>query len=94
MTKRELIERMHEKFPHYTQDKVKDIVNLIIDQMAQTLINGERVEIRHFAVMRTKIRSERKSRNPKTGRTFILAPRPVIGFKQSRTWMQKINNKD
>lgn len=48
MTKSELISRLAARFPQLIAKDAELPVKMIIDAMAQTLVNGQRIEIRGF----------------------------------------------
>ena len=57
------------------------IVSSFFEQMAATLENGERVEIRGLCSFHVKDYDEYTGRNPKTGETVEIAPKKLPFFK-------------
>ena len=66
MTKSELIERLAESQSQLTAKDMELAVKLILDQMADSLARGERIEIRGFGSFSLHYRAPRIGRNPKT----------------------------
>lgn len=67
MTKSELIERLASQQPHIPAKAVEDAVKEMLEHMASTLAQGERIEIRGFGSFSLHYRAPRTGRNPKTG---------------------------
>src|SRR5690242_19929453 len=56
------------------------VVELILDSMVRALYQGDKVEIRSFGSFRTKQRSARIGRNPKTGARVDVPAKRVPFF--------------
>ena len=67
MTKSELIERLASQQSHIPAKAVEDAVKEMLEHMASTLAEGERIEIRGFGSFSLHYRAPRTGRNPKTG---------------------------
>jgi len=85
ITKADLVEKIAERVaPNITKRDVSRIVQMFIDDVCQTLRDGNRIEIRGFGVMTTKLRKPKIARNPKTKEPVSIPPRRVPVFKASR----------
>ncbi|MEO0082513.1 MAG: HU family DNA-binding protein [candidate division WOR-3 bacterium] len=85
ITKADLVEKIAERVaPNITKRDVGRIVQMFIDDVCQTLRDGNRIEIRGFGVMSTKLRKPKVARNPKTKEPVNIPPRRVPVFKASR----------
>lgn len=91
MTKSELIERIAARQSHLSVKDVELAVKTIIEHMAQTLANGERIEIRGFGSFSLHYREPRKGRNPKTGDPVELAGKYVPHFKPGKDLRDQVN---
>ncbi|MCD5390515.1 integration host factor subunit beta [candidate division NPL-UPA2 bacterium] len=80
MTRKDLAARVAEKVG-MRQDDAKTIVDEVLKEISQSLIRGERVELRDFGVFKVKQRKARLGRNPKTGEGVQVPARKVIHFK-------------
>lgn len=92
MTKSELIDLIA---ANQSQLSVKDVelaVKTIIEQMAETLAAGERIEIRGFGSFSLHYRAPRIGRNPKTGESVGLAGKYVPHFKPGKELRDRVNN--
>jgi integration host factor subunit alpha len=77
----------------YTQKKSTEIVEIILEQIKQSLENGEDVLISGFGKFIVQQKRERKGRNPATSEAMMLAPRKRVVFRCSGKLRQKINQK-
>lgn len=92
MTKSELIEILAQRQKHLTYKDVEFAVKTIIEQMAQTLAVGERIEIRGFGSFSLHFRPPRLGRNPKTGESVPLAGKYVPHFKPGKELRERVNS--
>lgn len=65
MTKSELIEKLTVSQSQLTAKDMELAVKMILDQMADSLARGERIEIRGFGSFSLHYRAPRMGRNPK-----------------------------
>src|SRR3954451_718565 len=91
MLKSELIEKLAEQNPHLYRQDVEDIVNVILDTVADALAQGGRVELRGFGVFTAKRRGARAGRNPRKGGTVAVPERVYPMFKTSREMLRRLN---
>ncbi|MEO0050653.1 MAG: HU family DNA-binding protein [candidate division WOR-3 bacterium] len=85
ITKADLVETIARQMaPTITKRDVGRIVQLFIDELCRALQEGNRVEIRGFGVLATKLRKPKLARNPKTKAPVNIPPRRVPVFKASR----------
>ncbi|PID55112.1 MAG: integration host factor subunit beta [Gammaproteobacteria bacterium] len=92
MTKSELIELMAERQDQLSAKDVELAVKTILEQMAQTLSQGERIEIRGFGSFSLHYREPRRGRNPKTGDAVELTGKHVPHFKPGKELRERVNN--
>ncbi|MDX1250946.1 MAG: integration host factor subunit beta [Gammaproteobacteria bacterium] len=91
ITKSELIDALAQKLNHLTYKDVEFSVKAIIEQMAQTLANGGRIEIRGFGSFSLHHRPPRMGRNPKTGEPVPLPSKHVPHFKPGKELRDRVN---
>jgi nucleoid DNA-binding protein len=85
VTKADLVEKITSHVaPSITKRDVARIVQMFIDEICVTLKEGNRIEIRGFGVLNTKLRRPKIARNPKTKEPVSIPPRRVPVFKASR----------
>ena len=94
MTKSELIARLAERHPHLLAADAELAVKTIIDAMVNSLVEGERIEIRGFGSFSLNFRPPRLGRNPKTGDKVQVAGKYVPHFKAGKELRDRVDFKD
>ena len=92
MTKSELIEVITAQQKQLSSKDVELAVKTMIEQMANTLAQGNRIEIRGFGSFSLHYRAPRIGRNPKTGETVGLAGKYVPHFKPGKELKDRVNS--
>lgn len=92
MNKSELIEALAEK-KGLTYKKAEEIVNIVLDTMSETLIEGGRIEIRGFGSLVVKDYKAYIGRNPKTGEEIEVKPKKLPFFKVGKELRERINKR-
>ena len=67
MIRSELIHRLAAHFPQFTTKDTELAVKAILEALSNTLVKGDRIEIRGFGSFALNYRPPRIGRNPKTG---------------------------
>jgi integration host factor subunit beta len=91
MIKSELIQRISSQNPHLYQRDIENIVNAILDEIAEAFRRGDRVELRDFGVFSAKIRRARMGRNPETGAEVQVAQKVIPSFKTGKEMRARLN---
>lgn len=91
MIKSKLIEKVALANPHLFQRDVELIVNVIFDEIVNSLASGERVELRGFGAFSVKRRPARSGRNPRTGEQVMVDEKFVPYFKTGKELRQRMN---
>ncbi|MFI3221636.1 MAG: integration host factor subunit beta [Methylococcaceae bacterium] len=91
MTKSELISELNKKLPLLQYIDVESAVNCMLEQMANAMVEGERVETRDFGSFSTHQRPSRLARNPKTGESVQLPEKTVMHFKPGKQMRDRVD---
>ena len=91
MNKSELVEALAEK-KDLTFKKSEEIVNIIFDTMADTLVTGGRIEIRGFGSFVVKDYKAYMGRNPKTGEVIKVKPKKLPFFKVGKELRERVDD--
>ena len=94
LTKSALINRIAARQQLLTEKDVELAVKALVEQMVETLAQGERVEIRGFGSFSLHYRPSRTGRNPKTGETVEVGPKYVPHFKPGKELKDRVNYAD
>lgn len=92
VTKSELIERVASRQAQLPMKDVESAIKSILDQMAESLEEGRRIEIRGFGSFSLHYREARTGRNPKTGEAVELAAKYVPHFKPGKELRDRVND--
>jgi integration host factor subunit beta len=91
MIKSDLVLKIAERNPHLYQRDVENIVNAILDTIADALARGDRVELRGFGAFSVKRRDARTARNPRTGETVLVSEKVIPVFKTGKEMRVRLN---
>lgn len=91
LTKSELIERISARQKQLSPKDVELAVKSLIEEMADNLANGGRIEIRGFGSFSLHFRAPRVGRNPKTGASVELQGKYVPHFKPGKELRDRVN---
>ena len=84
LTKRDIVIHISEE-TGLIQSQVFAVVQKTLDQIAEVLANGGKVELRNFGVFDVKIRKARVGRNPNKPETDVPIPaRAMVKFKAGK----------
>ncbi len=90
MTKRDLVVRISEE-TGMVQQVVLDIVQRTLDQIAEAVAQGTKVELRNFGVFEVKVRKARVGRNPNSPAADVpIPPRAVVKFKPGKEMREAV----
>ena len=91
MIKSELVQRISSQNPHLYQRDIEKIVSAILDEIAEALRRGDRVELRGFGIFSAKLRGPRQGRNPRTGTVVAVAKKAIPAFKTGKEMRVRLN---
>jgi integration host factor subunit alpha len=74
-----------------SRNESADLVEVVLDQIADALVRGEAVKISSFGSFAVREKGQRIGRNPKTGQEVPILPRRVLVFRASNVLKAKIN---
>ena len=90
VTRADLAEAVYEEVG-LSRNESSDLVEAVLDEIADTLVTGENVKISSFGSFSIREKGERIGRNPKTGVEVPISPRKVLVFKASHVLKDQIN---
>ncbi len=90
VTRADLAEAVYEQVG-LSRNESADLVEAVLDEMSDTLAQGEYVKISSFGSFSVRQKGERIGRNPKTGVEVPILPRKVLVFKASHVLKDAIN---
>ncbi len=69
-----------------------ELVNLVLDEISQTLASGEDVKLAKFGTFSIKERAARLGRNIRTGEIVNIEPCRALKFKPSSVLLERVNS--
>jgi integration host factor subunit beta len=90
MNKSELIERLA-KENGLSKAEAKMTVDLTFQIMAETLAQGDRIEVRGLGSFEVREYDEYRGRNPKTGKRIEVKPKKLPFFKVGRELKKRVD---
>ena len=93
MTKAELVDVISWQTGVNKKD-TGSIVNLILSNISESLVRGDKVELRGFGSFKVKTRRARLARNPRSGESVQVPAKRVPFFKTSNELKGRMNGKD
>jgi integration host factor subunit beta len=88
----ELIALIQQRHPHLLASDVELAVKGLLEQMAETLSTGGRIEIRGFGSFSVRQRAARRARNPRTGEAVQVGAHCRVHFKLGAPLRDRLNN--
>ena len=88
-TKREIAERVAQQ-TGLPQVSVKQVIQMLFDEVVSELSTGNRLEFRDFGVFEVVTRKPRTGRNPRTGAKVAVPPKRVVTFKMGKVMKDKV----
>tara|TARA_Y100000591_G_scaffold104041_1_gene88465 strand:- start:102 stop:395 length:294 start_codon:yes stop_codon:yes gene_type:complete len=92
IVKSKLIKQLSKNYPNFLKKDLEKLTDIILKEIQYTLKRGERVEIRGWGTLSTRIQKSSIRRNPKTGEKIAIPKKKVIQWKMSKEMFKKINN--
>jgi len=93
MLKRDLVQKTTDSLNGYLKKDISKAVDIIIETMAESLDQGNRVEIRGFGSFSVRTRKARLTKNPKTGKIMDIPPRKNLHFAMSKSLKEALIEK-
>ena len=90
MNKLELVEALREE-AGITKNEAEVVVNMVFEEMSNTMANGDRVEIRGLCSFYVKQYKAYTGRNPKTGEKVEIKPKKLPFFKSGKELKDRVD---
>ena len=92
IVKSELIKQIKKSYPNFLNRDLNKLIDIILNEIKNSLKRSEGVELRGFGTFRTNIQKESIRRNPKTGAKVNVPKKRTIKWKMSKDLFKKLNN--
>jgi len=91
VTKSELIALLASRLPQFALRDVDLAVNVLLETMTDSLVRGQRIEIRGFGSFTVSQRAARLGRNPRSGETVHVPAKRVPHFKTGKELRERVD---
>lgn len=92
VTRIDLANALRDRFGLTTTDSYK-MIDIIFEEIGQSLVHGEEVKISGFGTFRILSKSARVGRNPKTGIPAVISARRVASFRPCNEFRKIVSGK-
>ena len=92
--KSNLLKQLADNYPNFLRKDLSKLLDIILNEMQNSLKRGERVELRDVFTLETRVQKARISRNPKTNEKIETPKKKSIHFKMSKEWFKKLNKSE
>ncbi len=92
ITRIDLANALKKQFGLTASDSYK-MIDIIFDEIEQSLIHGEEVKISGFGTFKILSKAARVGRNPKTGVPAVISARNVATFHPSTDFRKRVSKK-
>lgn len=75
-----------------TNKQAETVVNIFFDSIKESLVNGDRVEIRGFGSFKVKEYKGYSGRNPKTGEAMEVKSKKMPAFKVGKELKELVDS--
>jgi len=91
ITRIDLANALRKRFGLTASDSYR-MIDIMFDEIEQSLVNGEEVKIAGFGTFKILSKSARIGRNPKTGVPAVISARRVVTFRPSGDFRKTVSN--
>ena len=92
IVKSELIKQIKKSYPNFLTRDLSKLIDIILNEIKNSLKRGDGVELRGFGTFRTNIQKESIRRNPRTQVKVNVPKKRTIKWKMSKDLFKKLNN--
>ena len=92
IVKSKLLKQLADNYPNFYKKDLEKFINIFLNDIKEALRKGERLELRNFGTLSTRIQKASIRRNPKTGEKVHVKQKRTIYWKMSKAMFNKINN--
>lgn len=74
-----------------SKDKANDVLNVVLDEITNSVSKGDDVTLVGFGTFQKKDRSARTGKNPQTGEAIQIPASSTVGFKAGKALKDSVN---
>jgi integration host factor subunit beta len=85
MLKRDIVDAVAQEMRGYMKKDIARCVDIILEEITQSLSREQRVEIRGFGCFSVRERKAKSTKNPKSGKLMDIPARKTLHFAMSKS---------
>jgi len=94
LSKIDIIQELKAKYPKLTIPLIKNIVEMLFENISKSLVHNKSVEIKAFGRFNIKnLKEKHNAINPKTQEKIYVPSKKVVRYKMSKVFFNSINLK-
>ena len=91
LVKSQILKKLTSLYPNFLRKDLEKALNLVFNEIIQTLAKEKNVEIRGFGSFKIRRLKSRIGRNPKDGSRVEVPERKNVHWKMSKELFKKLN---
>ena len=91
IVKSQILNQLADQYPNFLRKDLEKSLNLVFDEIVETLAKEQRVEIRSFGIFEIRQLKSRIGVNPKSGIKIKIAEKKKVKWKMSKELRTTIN---
>ena len=91
--KSDILKQLSINFPNFLKKDLSKVIEIILDNIKNSLKNNQRVELRDTIIFEAKSFIARYARDPRNNQKVFVPKKKLIKFKISKKWQKAINEK-
>ena len=93
IVKSQILNQLANSYPNFLRKDLEKALDLIFNEIIQSIARGNNIEIRGFGSFRIKQLKSRIGRNPKNGLKIEVPSKKTVKWKMSKEFFQELNKK-
>lgn len=90
MIKKDLVQAVAKK-TKFKQKEIDMILDTMLEEIMDTVSNGEKVTIVNFGVFEPKVKAEKRGTNPSNGKPLVIPQKTVPYFRAGEGFKNRIS---
>ena len=87
--KSDILKQLSINFPNFLKKDLSKVIEIILENIKNSLKNNERVELRDTIIFEAKSLKARYARDPRNNQKVFVPDRKLIKFKISKKWQKR-----
>jgi nucleoid DNA-binding protein len=90
-TRKDLENLLQAQYPDLTAEDLSEVINIVLDSVAEELKSNNRIEIRGFGTISIRHRAARSGRDPRKNIDIEIPERKSVYYRMAKGALKKLN---